>query len=149
MNATCCLVNYPATIGLMLWLGSEPTYICVMAVLYLNKMPISFFSSKVRQHLENPGYIENEKKFRELADRTLESIQFPKGKALNMDDYDSDSPVKGSALESEKENTAEMNEFDAKDKEDGGDELVNLMPTQEDASNDDLLNRNTIAPEAP
>lgn len=43
-----------------------------MAILFLIKMPLSFFGSKVRQHLENPGYIENEKKFRELSERTAE-----------------------------------------------------------------------------
>jgi len=146
MNSTCVLVNYPATFGLMIYLEDEPVYICVVALLFLIKMPLSFFGSKVRQHLENPAYIENEAKFRELADRTEHRINFPKAAAVSLDD----SPIKeGSALLSEEQEGNDefeqppqqpswRNEALVEDKQDG--DLVNLMPTIVDTSN-------TIAPE--
>jgi len=59
MNSTCVMVNYPATLFVMWYLSDEPVYICVVALLFLIKIPLSFFGSKVRNHLENPGYIEN------------------------------------------------------------------------------------------
>lgn len=75
-----------------------------MAILFLIKMPLSFFGSKVRQHLENPGYIENEKKFRELSERTAEQIRFPKNHTVDLDQ----SPEKGSAFASEQEHNDEL-----------------------------------------
>lgn len=87
MNATCVLVNYPATIFTMWYLNDEPVYICVVAVLWLFKIPVSFFGSKVRQHLINPAFIPNEAKFAEMAERVNEfGTRFPKDRSgLDLD----------------------------------------------------------------
>ena len=95
-------------------------------------MPLSFFGSKVRQHLENPAYIENEAKFRELSDRTADQIRYPK-----RDEIDESPDNTGSAFAAENDNDDELLENKRindtiVDKADGGEELVNLMPTTED-----------------
>jgi len=59
MNAACVLVNYPLTISLQLLINDEPVYICVMISLWLNKIALSFYGAKVRQHLINPGFVKN------------------------------------------------------------------------------------------
>lgn len=63
MNAACVLVNYPATIAVQILYTDEPIYICVMAALWLNKIALSFYGAKVRQHLINPGFVKNHTKF--------------------------------------------------------------------------------------
>ena len=68
MNAACVLVNYPLTIALQLLVNDEPVYVCVMITLWLNKVALSFYGAKVRQHLINPGFVKNQAKFQELAD---------------------------------------------------------------------------------
>lgn len=63
MNAACVLVNYPATIVMQIIVADEPVYICIVAALWLNKVALSFYGAKVRQHLINPGFLVNQTKF--------------------------------------------------------------------------------------
>lgn len=44
-------------------------YIAVVITLWMNKIALSFVGSKVRQHLINPGFIKNEAKFADMAER--------------------------------------------------------------------------------
>jgi len=55
MNAAAVLVNYPLTLGVMLYKKDEAVYIAVVVCLWMNKIALSFVGSKVRQHLINPG----------------------------------------------------------------------------------------------
>jgi len=59
MNATLVTVNYPLTLLAQLWVKDESFYIFVLIMLILNKVLISFFGGKVRQHFANPGYAKN------------------------------------------------------------------------------------------
>jgi hypothetical protein len=59
MNATLVSVNYPLTLLAQLWVKDEPFYIFILIMLALNKVLISFFGGKVRQHFANPGYAKN------------------------------------------------------------------------------------------
>ena len=61
-NATAVLLNYPLTILWMLWAKDEPFYVALIAILWFNKICLSYFGAKVRQHLINPGFCRNEVK---------------------------------------------------------------------------------------
>ena len=69
MNAAAVLLNYPLTLAVMLFKGDEAVYISVVVLLWFNKIAISFVGAKVRQHLINPGFIKNEQKFKDMAER--------------------------------------------------------------------------------
>lgn len=69
MNAAAVLVNYPLTLGVQIYKGDEAVYIAVVVCLWMNKIALSFVGSKVRQHLINPGFIKNESKFADMAER--------------------------------------------------------------------------------
>lgn len=58
-NACCVLVNYPLTIFMMVARKEEDWYIAVVVTLWLNKIGLSFFGAKVRQHLINPLFEKN------------------------------------------------------------------------------------------
>lgn len=60
LNATCVAVNYPLTVIWMLFTKDPPFYMIVVAVLWANKILLSFFGGKVRQHLLNPAFSQNE-----------------------------------------------------------------------------------------
>lgn len=56
LNETMMLTNYPLTL-LSLWFFSDkPLYSVYIYVLMLNKVTLSFFGSKVRQHFANPSF---------------------------------------------------------------------------------------------
>ena len=59
-NATCVAINYPATIIWMLIIKDNLFYVIVVAVLLVNKIGLSYFGGKARQHLLNPGFVKNE-----------------------------------------------------------------------------------------
>ena len=59
VNATCVLLNYPLTLAVMFMKNDEPFYIALIICLWFNKICISFFGAKVRQHLLNPGFCRN------------------------------------------------------------------------------------------
>lgn len=61
-NATAVLLNYPLTLAIMFWIKDEPFYIALVVMLWFNKICLSFFGAKVRQHLINPGFCRNETK---------------------------------------------------------------------------------------
>ena len=71
-NTTAVLVNYPLTLIAMLWLASDPFYICVLILLGLNKIAISYTGAKVRQHWINPGFSKN---YAKIQDRFRSLIQ--------------------------------------------------------------------------
>lgn len=90
-NASCVLVNYPATVLMQLFCQDEPVYMCVVGMLWLNKMAISFYGAKVRQHLINPGFVKNQTKFKELADLQLTvGNRFPRSRILAATDEEED-----------------------------------------------------------
>lgn len=43
----------------MILTNDEPFYIAIIIILWFNKICLSFFGSKVRQHLINPGFCRN------------------------------------------------------------------------------------------
>ena len=65
VNATSVLINYPLTLSLMIVNKDEPFYVAIIILLMLNKICLSFFGAKVRQHLLNPGYCRNAEKIEE------------------------------------------------------------------------------------
>merc|ERR1712003_597077 len=65
-NATAVLLNYPLTLAVMFVINDEPFYIAITILLWFNKICISFFGAKVRQHLINPGFCRNAEKIEEL-----------------------------------------------------------------------------------
>lgn len=71
-NGTSVLVNYPLTIIAMLIFGSDPFYIALIILLIFNKIAISYFGAKVRQHWLNPGFSKNHEK---IQDRFRSLIQ--------------------------------------------------------------------------
>jgi hypothetical protein len=50
MNATMVCLNYPLTIIALWWIHDQSLYVAMILFLILNKISISFFGSKVRQH---------------------------------------------------------------------------------------------------
>lgn len=83
MNAAAVLLNYPATLAVMLYKQDEAVYIACVIVLWFNKIALSFVGAKVRQHLINPGFVKNESKFRDMAERQDNSMnQFPRDRYL-------------------------------------------------------------------
>jgi len=59
MNATLVLVNYPLTIAFLIFEKEPATYLGIILLLLLNKVCLSFFGSKVRQHFVNPTFAKN------------------------------------------------------------------------------------------
>lgn len=56
MNATMVCLNYPLTIIALWWTRDQSVYVAMILFLILNKISISFFGSKIRQHFENPSF---------------------------------------------------------------------------------------------
>ena len=65
VNATAVMVNYPLTLAFMFFKNDEPFYIALIILLWFNKICISYFGAKVRQHLINPGFCRNASKIEE------------------------------------------------------------------------------------
>jgi hypothetical protein len=83
MNSSCVLINYPLTLALMIFIQDEPAYIAILIMLWLNKILISFFGAKVRQHLINPRFISNQTTFKEFADFMNSSVaKFPRSRTV-------------------------------------------------------------------
>lgn len=61
-NSTSVLFNYPLTIGSLIYHDSDPFYVAVVVLLIVNKIVISFTSTKVAQHWQNPGFSRNSEK---------------------------------------------------------------------------------------
>ncbi len=59
MNSSMVALNYPLTIIAMVYMKGPAFYIFVIFLLMLNKVLVSFFGAKVRQHFANPGYSKN------------------------------------------------------------------------------------------
>ena len=57
MNATMVLVNYPLTLVILAASKDQSVYGAVIILLTLNKIALSAFGSKVRQHFQNPIYM--------------------------------------------------------------------------------------------
>jgi hypothetical protein len=62
MNSSMLIYNYPLTFIAMLYFGEKAFYILILLLLVLNKIKVSYFGSKVRQHFANPSYSKNEYK---------------------------------------------------------------------------------------
>lgn len=72
MNTTMMVTNYPLTILYLLFVGQSWVYIAIIILLILNKVTLSLFGSKVRQHFVNPAFAKNYLKMREtLSDMML------------------------------------------------------------------------------
>lgn len=56
MNTTMIILNYPLTILMLWYVQDQVVYTAVILLLIFNKMSLSFYGSKVRQHFANPGY---------------------------------------------------------------------------------------------
>lgn len=56
------MLNLPLTLATMFWMKDEPFYIALVVILMFNKICLSYFGAKVRQHLINPGFCRNETK---------------------------------------------------------------------------------------
>lgn len=56
MNSTMALINYPLTLFTMFFFKDQAIYIGILTMLFFNKMFLSFFGGKVRQHFKNPAY---------------------------------------------------------------------------------------------
>ena len=65
MNSVMLAFNYPLTILWLFYYNESSVYICIILVLIFNKVNISFFGSKVRQHFINPCFAKNQLKMRE------------------------------------------------------------------------------------
>ena len=63
-NCAASLVAYPLTLIAMLLRRSDPFYISIVAVLWLNKITLSFFGGKMRQHWRNPNFSKNSSKLK-------------------------------------------------------------------------------------
>jgi len=64
LNATLFLFNYPLTL-IALQLVSEPVVQeWFIVLLMVNKVVLSFFGSKVRQHFVNPGFAKTQQKLK-------------------------------------------------------------------------------------
>ena len=74
LNATAALVNLPLTLAAQLIGRNEPFYVALVVFLWVNKVTISYFGAKVRQHLLNPGFAKNTEKMEERF-RTLISAK--------------------------------------------------------------------------
>ena len=71
-NCASVLVSYPLTLVLMFHNSDEALYIAVVVLLWFNKIAISYFGAKVRQHWLNPGFSKN---FDKIQDRFRSLIQ--------------------------------------------------------------------------
>lgn len=56
MNSSMMVYNYPLTFLAMLYFGEKGFYIMILLLLVLNKIKVSYFGAKVRQHFANPSY---------------------------------------------------------------------------------------------
>lgn len=69
MNSTMLVLNYPLTLMILIFAQEPAVYSAIIILLMLNKVTISFFGSKVRQHFVNPTFAKNQLKMKEtLAD---------------------------------------------------------------------------------
>lgn len=75
VNATAVLMNYPLTFALMVLKNDEPFYVSLVILLWFNKIAISFFGAKVRQHLINPGFCRNAEKIEERFNSYIQAKQ--------------------------------------------------------------------------
>lgn len=64
-NETSVVLNYPLTIIAMLIFSSDPFYVALVILLIFNKIAISYFGAKVRQHWLNPGFSKNHEKIQD------------------------------------------------------------------------------------
>jgi len=62
MNATMALVNYPLTLLALIIFKDKVFYVGILILLFFNKICLSFYGSKIRQHFANPGYAKNQYK---------------------------------------------------------------------------------------
>jgi hypothetical protein len=65
VNATAVILNYPLTLVWLIVTNDQPIYIALITLLWFNKICISYFGAKVRQHLINPGFCKNASKIEE------------------------------------------------------------------------------------
>lgn len=56
MNATLAIVTYPLTLVTLLFFKDPATYVGILLLLFFNKIFLSFYGGKVRQHFVNPAY---------------------------------------------------------------------------------------------
>ena len=66
MNSSMVAINYPLTIIAMLYMKGPAFYIFLIFLLMLNKVIVSFFGAKIRQHFANPGYSKNAQRMDEI-----------------------------------------------------------------------------------
>lgn len=65
MNATMVCLNYPLTVVALWWVRDQTVYVALIFMLIFNKMCLSFYGSKVRQHFANPGYAKTQEKMKD------------------------------------------------------------------------------------
>jgi hypothetical protein len=52
-------LNYPLTLLYLWFAGESLVYAALIIFLILNKVTLSFFGSKIRQHFSNPAFAKN------------------------------------------------------------------------------------------
>jgi len=73
MNATMALVNYPLTLFTMCFFKDQAIYVGILTMLFFNKMFLSFFGGKVRQHFKNPAYAKTYEKMQKYLEMSLKA----------------------------------------------------------------------------
>jgi len=73
VNATIALVNYPLTLIALIFFKDQAAYIGILFMLFMNKILLSFYGGKVRQHFINPGYGKTEEKMQKYLEKMLQS----------------------------------------------------------------------------
>jgi hypothetical protein len=62
MNATMALVNYPLTLIALFFFKDQAAYVGILLLMTFNKVFLSFYGSKIRQHFINPAYAKTQEK---------------------------------------------------------------------------------------
>merc|ERR1719321_29951 len=73
MNATMAIVNYPLCLLSLLIVRDQAAYIGILIMLWFNKIALSFFGGKVRQHFVNPGYAKTCDKMQKHLEQLLQA----------------------------------------------------------------------------
>jgi len=73
MNATMAILNYPLTFIVLCFYEDQAIYIGILVMLWFNKICLSFYGGKVRQHFINPAYAKTLEKMNKHLDQLLKS----------------------------------------------------------------------------
>lgn len=71
LNATISIVNYPLCLISLLLYKDQAAYIGLLMLLWFNKIFLSFFGGKVRQHYANPSFVKTNEKMQKALGQML------------------------------------------------------------------------------